>query len=130
MKEGGKPRNIVASLLDFLLFVAFRVKFLYLLGCGSAALGLPSSRRRDSTPELAIQVGTPRRGSTQRMSTMYTTKNAMNHSQSGIHFISFLARLFRVPVKVYRRARGTSIAAHLSKSFSEAHSRSILERRV
>jgi hypothetical protein len=48
--------------------------------------------RRDSTSqEFAIQVGTPRRGSTQRIKTMYAAKNAMNPNQSGIDFVSFLA---------------------------------------
>jgi hypothetical protein len=43
--------------------------------------------RRDSTSqEFAIQVGTPRRGSTQRINTIYAAKNAMNHNQSGIYF--------------------------------------------
>ena len=47
--------------------------------------------RRDSTPqEFAIQVGTPRRGNTQRINTMYVARNAINQSQSGIYFSSSL----------------------------------------
>jgi len=58
--------------------------------------------RRDSTlPEFAIQVGTPRRGSTHRISTMYAAKNAMNHNQSGINLFSFLLLLCRVGLEAH-----------------------------
>jgi hypothetical protein len=54
---------------------------------------LPAILRRDSTSqEFAIQVGMPRRGSTQRINTMYAARNAINHNQSGIDFVSFLPR--------------------------------------
>jgi hypothetical protein len=48
-------------------------------------------RRSSTSHERAIQVGTPRRGSTQRISTTYPAKNAMNQNQSGITFTSFAA---------------------------------------
>jgi hypothetical protein len=57
----------------------------------SCSLFLASVVRRDSTSqEFAIQVGTPRRGSTQRINTMYTAKNAARQSRNqnsgtGIH---------------------------------------------
>jgi hypothetical protein len=51
-----------------------------------------ASLHRDSTSrEFAIQVGTPSRGSTQRMRTIYVAKTAMNQSQSGITFSSSLS---------------------------------------
>lgn len=53
------------------------------------SLVLPVFFRRDSTSqEFAIHVGIPRRGSTQRINTMYIAKNATNHNQSSIKFIS------------------------------------------
>src|SRR6266508_6140009 len=56
----------------------------------SCSLLLMAILRRDSTSqEFAIQVGMPRRGNTQRINTMYTARNAMNHNQSGIDFVSF-----------------------------------------
>jgi hypothetical protein len=49
--------------------------------------------RRDSTSqEFAIHVGTPRRGNSHRINTMYAARSAMNHNQSGIDFVSFLPR--------------------------------------
>jgi hypothetical protein len=58
----------------------------------SRSLLLPALLRRDSTSqEFAIQVGTPRRGSTQRINTIYTAKTATNPNQSGINFISSCA---------------------------------------
>jgi hypothetical protein len=56
------------------------------------SLFLPALLRRHSTPrEFAIQVGTPKRGRTQRIKTMYAAKNATNQSQSGISLISSLS---------------------------------------
>src|SRR5438552_1190970 len=43
---------------------------------------------RQMPREFAIQVGTPRRGSTQLINTIYTAKSAMNPNQPGINFIS------------------------------------------
>jgi hypothetical protein len=59
----------------------------------SFSLLLPALPRRDSTsPEFAIHVGTPRRGNSHRINTMYAARSAMNHNQSGIDFVSFLPR--------------------------------------
>lgn len=53
------------------------------------SLFLTSLLRRDSTPqEFAIQVGTPKRGSTQRIKTMYAARKAINANQSGIRRLS------------------------------------------
>jgi len=46
-------------------------------------------RRDSASQEPDIHVGTPRRGNTQRIKTMYAAKNATNQSQSGINLISF-----------------------------------------
>jgi hypothetical protein len=57
------------------------------------SLFLMSLLRRDSTSqEFAIQVGTPRRGSTQRINTIYAARNPMNHNQSSMSFSSSLPR--------------------------------------
>jgi hypothetical protein len=60
----------------------FAIYFIVVSFCGVILLEF---LRRDSTSqEFAIQVGTPRRGSTQRINTMYAAGNAMNHNQSGM----------------------------------------------
>ena len=46
------------------------------------------SRRDSASQEPDIHVGTPRRGNTQRIKTMYAAKSATNQSQSGIRLIS------------------------------------------
>jgi hypothetical protein len=52
---------------------------------------LLSVLRRDSTShDLAIHVGTPSRGSAQRINTKYAAKAAMNQNQSGISSTSIL----------------------------------------
>ena len=83
----GKVENDEADILELIdqaLSSAEEVVWAVDQPGGSAAL-LLVLLCRDSTPqEFAIQVGTPRRGSTQRINTMYTARNAMNHNQSGI----------------------------------------------
>jgi hypothetical protein len=79
-KTGGVPssivRNIKAGTLPFHFSV---VSF-----CG--VILLEFSRRDSASHDADIQVGTPKRGSTQRIKTMYATKNPTNQSQSGINF--------------------------------------------
>jgi hypothetical protein len=86
LSSGARPEFSIES-PSSLVFSIVRSSFLLLLVL----------LRRDSTSqEFAIQVGTPRRGSTQRINAMYTARNAMNHSQSSMYFVSFLSRQWSV----------------------------------
>ena len=69
----------------------------------SFSLLLPALPHRDSTSqEFAIHVGTPRRGNSHRINTMYAARSAMTHNQSGIDSCPFC----RVP----EERRSASIA--------------------
>jgi hypothetical protein len=51
-------------------------------------------RQDSASQEPDIDVGTPRRGNTQRIKTrMYAAKNATNQSQSGISWVSYRSML-------------------------------------
>jgi hypothetical protein len=55
---------------------------------------------RDSTSQaLAIQVGTPRRGNSQRMTAKYAAKNNNSHNHSGIKLLSTSATTLALPAR-------------------------------
>jgi len=81
-KTGGILSSIVRKIKTGTLLFHFSVVSF----CGLILLEF--SRRDSASHDADIQVGTPKRGNTQRIKTMYAANNTTNQSQSGISLIS------------------------------------------